>query len=47
MIGIYPDVNIGRAAREACSGTWNLGINSAFTLGPRKTTEKPERLGEA
>jgi hypothetical protein len=32
-------VTIGRAACEACSVTWNLGINSAFSLGPRKTRE--------
>jgi hypothetical protein len=25
------------AAWEACSATWNLGTNSAFALGPRKT----------
>jgi hypothetical protein len=30
---------IGRAACEACSATWNLGGNSAFAQGPRKTTE--------
>jgi hypothetical protein len=30
-------VTIGRAAREACSAMWNLGTNSAFALGPRKT----------
>jgi hypothetical protein len=34
------DVNIGRAAWQTCSATWNLGTNSAFALGPRKTTEK-------
>jgi hypothetical protein len=33
------NVTIGRAAWEACSATWNLGTNSAFALGPRKTTE--------
>jgi hypothetical protein len=32
-------VAIGRAACEACGATWNLGTNSAFALGPRKTTE--------
>jgi hypothetical protein len=24
---------------EACSATWNMGTNSVFALGPRKTTE--------
>jgi hypothetical protein len=33
------NVTIGRAACEACSATWNLSTNSAFALGPRKTTE--------
>jgi hypothetical protein len=33
------NVTIGRAAWEACSAMWNLGTNSAFALGPRKTTE--------
>jgi hypothetical protein len=32
-------VTNGRAACEACSAKWNLGINLAFALGPRKTTE--------
>jgi hypothetical protein len=32
-------ITVGRAAWEACSATWNLGTNSAFALGPRKTTE--------
>jgi hypothetical protein len=35
-------VTIGRAAWEACSATWNLGTNSAFALGPRKTTDLPD-----
>jgi hypothetical protein len=26
----------------ACSATWNLGTNSAFALGRRKTTENPK-----
>jgi hypothetical protein len=30
---------------EACSATWNLGTNSAFALGPRKTTENLDRVG--
>jgi hypothetical protein len=29
----------------ACSATWNLGTNSAFALGPRKTTENLDRVG--
>jgi hypothetical protein len=33
------NVTIGRAAWEECSATWNLGTNSAFALGPMKTTE--------
>jgi hypothetical protein len=36
---------IGRAAREACSAMWNLGTNSAFALGPRKTTENLDWVG--
>jgi hypothetical protein len=31
------NITIGRAACEACSATWNLGTNSAFAQGPRKT----------
>jgi hypothetical protein len=27
--------------------TWNLGINSAFALGPRKTTENLDRVGRS
>jgi hypothetical protein len=33
------DVNIGRAAYEACSATWDMDANSAFDPGPRKTTK--------
>jgi hypothetical protein len=33
-------VNIGRAACESWSATSNFGINSAFGLGPRRTTKK-------
>jgi hypothetical protein len=33
-----------RAAWEACSATWNLGTNSAFALGLRKTTENLNRV---
>jgi hypothetical protein len=39
------NVAIGRAAREACSATWNLGTNSVFALGIRKTTENLDRVG--
>jgi hypothetical protein len=28
-----------------CSATWNLGTNSAFALGPRKTTEYLDQIG--
>jgi hypothetical protein len=31
------NVPIERAAWEACSATWNLGTNTAFTLGSGKT----------
>jgi hypothetical protein len=31
---------VGRAACEACSATWNLATESAFALGPVKTTAK-------
>jgi hypothetical protein len=37
--------SIERAAWEACSATWNLGSNSAFSLGLRKTTENLNRVG--
>jgi hypothetical protein len=35
----------GGAASEACSATWILGTNSAFDLGPKKTTENFDRVG--
>ena len=38
---------LGGAACEACSATWNLGTNSAFALGPRKTTENLDRIGRS
>jgi hypothetical protein len=38
------DVTIGRAACEACSATWNLGTNSVFALGPKKTMENLDRV---
>jgi hypothetical protein len=40
-------VTIWRAAWEACSGTWNLGTNSEFALGPTKTTENLNRVGRS
>jgi hypothetical protein len=40
-------VTIGRAACSACSATWNLGANSAFALGPRKTTENLDLVGRS
>jgi hypothetical protein len=41
------NVTIRRAAYEACLATWNLGTNSAFDLGPRKTTENLDRVGSS
>jgi hypothetical protein len=41
------NITIGRAAWEACSATWNLGTNSAFALGPRKTTGNLDRVGRS
>jgi hypothetical protein len=38
-------VTIVRAAWEVCSATWNLGTNSAFALGRRKTTENLNQVG--
>jgi hypothetical protein len=38
---------IRKAAWEACSATWNLGTNSAFALGPRKTTENLVQIGRS
>jgi hypothetical protein len=35
------DVNIGRAAWESCSATWNLGTNSAFALRAEENHGKP------
>jgi hypothetical protein len=43
---IFP-VTIGRVAWEVYSATWNLGTNSAFALGPRKTTENLHRDGRS
>jgi hypothetical protein len=47
VLGRNFDVNIGRAAWEACSATWNLGTNTTFALGPRKTTENLDRFGRS
>jgi hypothetical protein len=41
------DVNIGRATWEAYSAMWNLGTNPAFALGPWKTTENLDRVGQS
>jgi hypothetical protein len=41
------NATIGRAEWEACSATWNLGTNSAFSLGPRKTTENLDRVSRS
>jgi hypothetical protein len=41
------DVTNGRAVCEACSAKWNLGTNSAFSLGSRKTTEKLDLVGRS
>jgi hypothetical protein len=41
------DVTIRRAACEASSSTWNLGTNSVFAPGPRKTKENLDRVGRA
>jgi hypothetical protein len=41
------NVTIGRAAWEPCSATWNLGTNSAFALGPRKTAENLDGVGRS
>jgi hypothetical protein len=37
-------ITIGTAACEAYRATWNLGTNSAFALGSRKTTENLFRV---
>jgi hypothetical protein len=47
ILGGNFDVTIGRAACEARSATWNLGTNSAFALGSRKTTENLDRVGRS
>jgi hypothetical protein len=36
--------NLGRAPCEARRVIWNLGINSAFAVGPKKTTENSDRV---
>jgi hypothetical protein len=41
------NVAIERAAYKAFSATWNLCTNSAFALGPRKTTENLDRFGRS
>jgi hypothetical protein len=47
ILGRNFDVTIGMAACEASSATWNLVSNSAFALGPRKTTENLDRVGRS
>jgi hypothetical protein len=32
-------INVGRAGCEACIAAWNLGSNSAFSVGSRKLTK--------
>jgi hypothetical protein len=39
--------SIGRAAWEACRATWNVGTNSAFAQGLRKTTTNLKRVGRS
>jgi hypothetical protein len=41
------EITMGRAACEAYRATWNLGTNSAFALGPRKTTENLDGVGRS
>ena len=38
---------LGRAAWEAYSATWILGTDSAFAVGPRKTTQYLRRVGRS
>jgi hypothetical protein len=38
-------VSNGGAACDVCSATWDLGTNSVFALGSRKTTENLDRVG--
>jgi hypothetical protein len=47
MYGEIFNVATGKAAWEAYSATWNLGTNSAFALGTRKTTENLDRVGRS
>jgi hypothetical protein len=41
------EITIGRAVCEAYRATWNLSTNSAFALGPRKTTKYLDRVGRS
>jgi hypothetical protein len=41
------DVTIGRGACEACTATRNLGTNSAFALGLRRTKEHLDLFGRS
>jgi hypothetical protein len=47
VVGENFEFTIGRAACEAYRATWNLGTNSAFALGPRKSTENLDRVGRS
>jgi hypothetical protein len=46
MVGILI-LTLGGATCEARSATFNLGTNSAFALGSRKTTENLDRDGRS
>jgi hypothetical protein len=41
------NITVGKAAWEACSVMWNLGTNSAFTLGPRKTMKNLDQVSRS
>jgi hypothetical protein len=41
------NVTIGRAVCKACSAMWNLGTNSAFALGLRKTMENLDGVSQS
>jgi hypothetical protein len=40
-----PGVTIGRVTCEACCETWNLGTNSVFALGTKKTKDNFDSEG--
>jgi hypothetical protein len=37
----------GLHVKHAVSAAWNFGTNPAFPLGPRKPTEKLDRVGRS